>query len=85
MWTIWNIISADRKSGEEVKSRDSCEIFHFSKTEFKSAIEKITKMKITERENNYLFKMVDANKDGVIDVENELNLNICCKRFSRRE
>ena len=42
-------------------------------------------MKITERENNYLFKMVDANKDGVIDVENELNLNICCKRFSRRE
>ena len=47
-----------------------------SKAEFKNAIEKITKMKISERENNFLFNMVDANKDGVIDVEDELKLNM---------
>ena len=33
-------------------------------------------MQISERENNFLFNMVDANKDGVIDVEDELKLNM---------
>ena len=44
------------------------------KPEFKEAVEKITGLKITERESEYLFKMIDANKDGIIDTENELNL-----------
>merc|ERR1712112_98002 len=45
------------------------------KGEFKQAVEKITGLKITDRESEYLFKMVDANKDGIIDAENELNLH----------
>ena len=44
------------------------------KAEFKEAVEKITGLRITDRESEYLFKMVDANKDGIIDAENELNL-----------
>ena len=32
------------------------------KREFKSAVEKIMKSRITEKENDYLFRMVDANK-----------------------
>eukprot|EP00092_Neocalanus_flemingeri_P002018 GFUD01002151.1.p1 GENE.GFUD01002151.1~~GFUD01002151.1.p1 ORF type:complete len:420 (-),score=120.15 GFUD01002151.1:146-1405(-) len=47
-----------------------------SKLEFKDAVEKITKLKISDKESDYLFQMVDANNDGVIDAENELNLNI---------
>ena len=43
--------------------------------EFKQAVEKITGLKITDRESEYLFKMVDANHDGIIDAENELNLH----------
>ena len=45
------------------------------KGEFKQAVEKITGLKITDRESEYLFKMVDANHDGIIDAENELNLH----------
>ena len=29
-----------------------------------------------EKESDYLFQMVDANNDGVIDAENELNLDL---------
>ena len=61
------------------------------KREFKAAVEKIMKSRITDKENDYLFRMVDANKvsskkgqiydnsnkqDGVINVEEELNLEI---------
>lgn len=34
------------------------------------------KMKITEKENQYLFNMVNSNKDSVIDVEDGLNSKI---------
>ena len=49
--------------------------FEMFKGEFKQAVEKITGLKITDRESEYLFKMVDANHDGIIDAENELNLH----------
>ena len=45
------------------------------KGEFKQAVEKITDLKITDRESEFLFKMMDANQDGIIDAENELNLH----------
>ena len=31
-------------------------------------------MKVTEKELEYLFKMIDTNKDGLIDLESELAL-----------
>ena len=37
-------------------------------------MEKITGLKVTEKELEYLFKMIDTNKDGLIDLENELVL-----------
>jgi len=40
------------------------------KCEFKEAVEKITGLKISDKEADYLFKMVDANRDD----EDELNL-----------
>jgi len=43
------------------------------KGEFKQAVEKITNLEITDRESEFLFKMMDANHDGFIDAENELN------------
>ena len=42
--------------------------------EFKDAIEKITKLKISDKEAEYLFTMFDANRDGFIDIEDELNI-----------
>ena len=42
-----------------------------SKPEFKNAVEQITGLKISEKESEFLFRMVDANKDGVFDVEGE--------------
>ena len=40
------------------------------KKEFKAAVEKIMKTRITEKESEYLFRMVDANK-----VNNESKLD----------
>ena len=48
----------------------------FRKKHFRTAVEKITNLQITDKENNYLFKLLDANKDGVINVEEDLNLEI---------
>ena len=45
------------------------------KGEFKQAVEKITNLEITDRESEFLFKMMDANHDGFLDAENELNLH----------
>jgi len=58
---------------------DDLEYFVFNKKtltsrEFKEAIEKITKLKISDKEAEYLFTMFDANRDGFIDIEDELNI-----------
>jgi len=42
--------------------------------EFKEAVEKITKLKISDRESEYLFTMFDSNNDGNIDIAEELNI-----------
>ena len=42
---------------------------------FKDAVENITGLKITDRESEYLFKMMNANKEGIIDAEDKLNLH----------
>ena len=51
---------------------DDLEYYVFNKKtltakEFKEAIEKITKLKISDKEAEYLFTMFDANRDGFID------------------
>ena len=66
-------------------NRIHCIILIFSKKEFRTAVEKITNLKISDKENDYLFRMVDANKDGVIDVEEELNLEIRNSDFSCKQ
>jgi len=58
---------------------DDIEYYVFNKKclnakEFKEAVEKITKLKISDRESEYLFTMFDANGDGFIDIEDELNI-----------
>ena len=58
---------------------DDLEYYVFNKKtltakEFKEAIEKITKLKISDKEAEYLFTMFDANRDGFIDIEGELNI-----------
>ena len=47
-------------------------LFSSSKEEFKNVIETRMKMKITKKENQYLYDMVN----GVVDVKDELNLKI---------
>jgi len=42
-----------------------------AKSEFRVAVEQITGLKISEKESEFLFQMVDANKDGVFDVGGE--------------
>lgn len=44
--------------------------------DFKEAVEKLTNLKISDKENEYLFAIFDANNDGVIDTEEELNIHI---------
>ena len=61
---------------------DDLEYYVFNKKtltskEFKEAIEKITKLKISDKEAEYLFTMFDANRDGYIDIEGELKITTC--------
>ena len=71
----WNIMSS-------VKGSRRCSFRKFTpfspltlKGEFKQAVEKITNQTISDRESEFLFKMMDANDDGEIDAENELNFH----------
>ena len=56
-------------------------VFSPSKEEFKNAIETRMKMKITKKENQYLFDMVNSKRDGVVDVKDELNFKIRNRRI----
>merc|ERR1719430_1299406 len=42
--------------------------------EFKDALHQVTGLKITDEESEFIFKMFDANKDGMINTEEELNI-----------
>lgn len=58
---------------------DDIEYYVFNKKrlsakEFKDAVERITKLTISDRESEYLFTMFDTNRDGFIDIEGELNI-----------
>ena len=57
-----------------ISQDDSILTFDDVKGEFKQAVEKITNMEITDRESEFLFKMMDANLDGFLDAENELGI-----------
>lgn len=43
-----------------------------NKTEFQEALNKLTGLKVTEEESEFIFKMFDANKDGYISTIDEL-------------
>lgn len=44
---------------------------HVEKTDFKETVEKITGLKISDKESEYLLKMVDVNRNGIgEDIEN---------------
>jgi len=43
--------------------------------EFKQALHTLTGLKVTDEESQFIFKMFDANKDGLISTEDELNIH----------
>merc|ERR1719483_1752699 len=52
------------------------------KSEFKETVEKITGLKISDKESEYLFKMVDVDKNGVIGAERRMSFLPGQKDFS---
>ena len=42
--------------------------------EFKSALNKLTGLRVTDEESDFIFTMFDSNKDGYLHAEDELNL-----------
>jgi len=49
---------------------------------FKEALQDITNSNVGEKELDYLFQMIDADNDGVIDGETEMNIETCDSDFS---
>jgi len=43
--------------------------------EFKEALHTLTGLKVTDEESEFIFKMFDANKDGIISTVDELNIH----------
>ena len=39
----------------------------------------MTGLRVAERESEYLFRLLDTDRDGVINVEQDLNINIQTK------
>ena len=39
----------------------------------------MTGLRVAERESEYLFRLLDTDRDGVISVEQDLNINIQTK------
>ena len=42
-------------------------------------MERVTGLRVAERESEYLFRLLDTDRDGVISVEQDLNINIQTK------
>merc|ERR1719411_727888 len=45
-----------------------------NRTEFKEAVEKVTCLKVSEREAEFLFLMMDSDGDGLLQTEKELKI-----------
>merc|ERR1719300_2108672 len=45
-----------------------------NRAEFKEAVEKVTKLEVSEKESEYLFLMMDADGDGLLHTERELKI-----------
>ena len=45
-----------------------------NENEFKEALNQLTGLKVSNEESRFIFRMLDANRDGVINTEDELNL-----------
>lgn len=56
-----------------------------NREEFRLAVEKVTKLEISEKESEYLFAMMDTNQDGKIDTETELMITRRTEETSRMD
>jgi len=45
-----------------------------NENEFKEALNQLTGLKVSNEESRFIFRMLDANRDGVINTEDELNI-----------
>ena len=45
--------------------------------EFREALNKLTGFQVSAEESEFIFRMLDANKDGLINTENELKFSKC--------
>merc|ERR1719447_1379830 len=43
--------------------------------EFREALNKLSGLQVSEEESDFIFRMLDANKDGLISTENELKFS----------
>ena len=43
--------------------------------EFREALDQLTGLHVSEEESDFIFRMLDANKDGLINTENELKFS----------
>ena len=43
--------------------------------EFREALDQLTGLHVSEEESDFIFRMLDANKDGLINTENKLKFS----------
>ena len=43
--------------------------------EFREVLNQLTGLQVSEEESEFIFRMLDANKDGLINTENELKFS----------
>ena len=43
--------------------------------EFREVLNQLTGLQVSEEESDFIFRMLDANKDGLINTENELKFS----------
>ena len=46
-----------------------------NKKEFREALDQLTGLHVSEEESDFIFRMLDANKDGLINTENKLKFS----------